>query len=518
MPSFSIPLSGLDASSTGLSVIANNLANLNTVGFKAQRAMFQDLFYQQIGTSGSGNPVQVGVGTSVSGISSQLTQGSVQTSGVPTDVAIQGDGFFIVNKAGESLYSRAGNFSIGPNGQLLTQDGGAIQGYTAVNGVISPGSILGPLSIPTGLTNPPKATANVQLSLNLNSGSALPVSAASQQTSSGTILAATPLKSGTTLAFTDGTNAFTYSAAAAGTDTLTTVVNAINANPNYSASLVGNSLVITAKNGGAITFTTNTLTDTATSALVDTFAASGTAVPGGSFGTSVTVHDALGASHVLTYNFTKTAANAWTYQITIPAADVGQSGAPVVVKSGNLTFNGNGQLTSPTGNVSGITVANLADGASNLTFNWNLFDPNTGGLLTQVSGASATSASQQDGFSSGSLVNFTIGSDGTIQGVFNNGQTTPLGQIALASFANEQGLSRNGSNEFLSSLSSGAANIGTPSTGGRGSLSGGALEQSNVDIATQFAQLIVTERSYQANAKSITTFDQVTQTAINLVQ
>jgi flagellar hook protein FlgE len=221
---------------------------------------------------------------------------------------------------------------------------------------------------------------------------------------------------------------------------------------------------------------------------------------------------------VLTVNFTKTAANTWNYQITIPAADVGQSGAPVVIKSGTLGFNGNGQLTNPAGNITGINIANLADGANPLTFNWNLYSANNGGLLTQVAGPSSTSATQQDGYSSGSLLNFTIGSDGTIQGVFSNGQTTALGQIALASFANPQGLIRNGSNEFLSSLASGAANVGAPSTGGRGALSGGALEQSNVDIATQFARLIVAERSYQANAKTVTTFDQVTQTAINLVQ
>lgn len=151
-----------------------------------------------------------------------------------------------------------------------------------------------------------------------------------------------------------------------------------------------------------------------------------------------------------------------------------------------------------------------------MTFNWNVFDNNGGGLLTQVAGPSATSTTQQDGFSSGSLVSYLIGGDGTIQGTFSNGQTSALGQIALASFTNAQGLIRNGSNEFLASLSSGQANVGAPGTGGRGTLSGGSFEQSNVDIATQFAQLIVAERSYQANAKSVTTFDEVTQTAINL--
>lgn len=517
MPSFSIPLSGLDASSTDLSVIANNLANLNTVGFKGQDTQFQDLFYQQIGTSGDGNAIQEGVGTSVAGISADLTQGSIQSTGVPTDVSIQGNGYFIVQKDGENLYTRAGNFTQSPTGQLLTQDGAAVLGYPAVNGVVNPNATLGPLSIATGLTNPPQATANLQLSLNLNSGAALPVTAASQQTGTG-IAAGTALAGGTTLAFTDGTNNFTYTTAAGGTDTLANVVNAINANPNFTATLNGNSLVVTAANGNPINFTTNSLTDAATGTQAEAFATSGTAAAGGSFSTSATVYDSLGASHVLTYNFTKTGPNAWTYQITVPAADVGQSGAPVVVKSGTLAFNGSGQLISPAANVTGVTISGLADGANNLTFNWNLFDPNTGGLLTQVAGPSATAGTQQDGFASGTLVDFTIDSDGTIQGVFSNGQTTPLGQIALASFENEQGLSRNGSNEFLSTLASGAANVGAPATGGRGTLSGGSLEQSNVDIATQFAQLIVAQSSYQANAKSITTFDQVTQTAINLVQ
>lgn len=169
MPSFSIPLSGLDASSTDLSVIANNLANLNTVGFKGQATQFQDLFYQQIGSSGDGNPIQEGVGTSVAGISANLTQGSIQSTGVPTDVAIQGSGYFVVQKNGETLYTRAGNFSLGPTGQLLTQDGASVLGYPAVNGVINANATLGPLSIATGLINPPKATGNVQLSLNLNS-------------------------------------------------------------------------------------------------------------------------------------------------------------------------------------------------------------------------------------------------------------------------------------------------------------------------------------------------------------
>jgi len=412
MPSFFVPLSGLEANSNALSVTANNLANLSTIGYKTQRALFGDLFYQQIGTSGDGNPEQVGVGTNIQAIDSQFTPGNIAPSGIPTDVAIQGNGYFVLDANGERLYTRAGDFSISGVGNLLSKGGAAVLGYPAVNGVVNPNATPGPLHISTGQTNPPKSTANVALSLNLDSGTAV----------------------------------------------------------------------------------------------------------GASFSTSVAVFDSLGASHILTYTFTKSAANNWNYSISIPAADVGAAGNPVTIQTGTLTFNGSGQLTAPAANVGGITVSGLADGASNLAFSWNLFDQAGTGLVTQVAAPSATSTTTQDGFTSGTLADFTIGSDGIIQGTFSNGQTTALGQIALASFQNEQGLVRNGSNEFLASLASGQANIGAPNTGGRGTLSGGALEQSNVDIATQFAQLILQERGYQANAKAVTTFDEVTQTAINLKQ
>ncbi len=376
MPSFYIPLSGLEANSNALSVTANNLANLNTIGYKAQRPLFQDLFYQQVGTSGDGNPQQIGVGTGIQGIDSQFTQGSIQSSGVPTDVAIQGNGFFVLDNNGERLFTRAGDFSISSTGELLSTDGAHVLGYTAVNGVVNPNATLGALQISTGQTNPPNPTANLALTLNLDSGTAI----------------------------------------------------------------------------------------------------------NGSFSTSAAMFDSLGAAHVVTYSFTKTAANSWSYNITIPAADVGAVGNPVSIKTGTLT----------------------------------LYDAAGAGIATQVAAPSAVSTTTQDGYASGTLVSYIIGSDGTIQGTFSNGQNSALGRIALASFANDQGLVRNGSNEFLSSLSSGQANIGTPGTGGRGTLSGGALEQSNVDIATQFAQLILQERGYQANAKAVTTFDEVTQTAINL--
>ena len=514
MPSFSTPLSGLNANSQELSVIANNLANLNTVGYKADVTNFQDLFYQQIGTNGAGDPVQVGVGTQISAISGQFTQGSIESTGVPTDIAIQGQGFLTLVKNGLQEYTRAGNLSITTNGSLVTSDGGLVQGYQAVKGVINPNQAISTIAIPAGLTSPPKSTTNVQLTLNLDSGTQVAPSVASQQTGTG-ISPATVLRTGSVLAFGDGTNTFTYTTIA--NDTLSNVVNAINANPNFTANLSGNSLVINATSGKAITFSTNTLTDAAAGTQAETFAASSTSTAG-TFSTTVAVNDALGAPHVLTFTFTKTGANAWNYAVTIPAADVGAAGNPVTLKTGTLTFNGSGQLITPPANVAGINIANFANGASNLTFAWQLYDANGTGLLTQVSGASATSSTLQDGYPSGTLSSFNIDSAGTIEGIFSNGQTVPIAQIALASFSNLQGLLRNGSNDFLPSLASGAANIGQPGTAGRGTITGGSLELSNADIATEFSQLILAERGYEANAKAITTFDQVTQDAINLKQ
>lgn len=410
MPSFSTALSGLNAESQALSVISNNLANLNTVAFKAQSPDFQDLFYQQIGSSGDGDPVQIGVGTTVGAISSDFTQGSIESTGVATDVAIQGNGFLVEDNNGLQEYTRAGDLSVGANGQLMTSDGGEVLGYEAVNGVISPSQVLGPLSVASGQISPPNPTGNVQINMNLDSA------------------------------------------------------------------------------GGV----------------------------GSTFSTPVTVTDAQGNSHVLTFNFTNTAANTWTYAITIPAADVGATGNPVSIGTGTLDFNGSGVLTAPTGNVTGLKITGFADGASNLTFNWDLYDASGNPLVTQVASPSAASSTEQDGYSSGTLTSFNIQSDGTIQGIFSNGQTLALGQIALASFANVQGLVRNGSNDDLASLASGSANIGAPATGGRGTIAGGSLEESNVDIATEFANLILAERGYQANAKTVTTFDEVTQTAINM--
>ena len=174
MPDFSIPLSGLTAESTALSAIANNLSNQNTTGYKDTSVLFSDLFYQSLGTTGSGDPIQVGAGTEVGSMPSLFTQGSVSATGVPTDVAIQGTGFFAVqNSSGVIDYTRAGDFSVDANNFLVTSEGQQVLGYPAVNGVVNTGAGIAPLQLGAGTISPPTATGNVQLTANLNAAGGL---------------------------------------------------------------------------------------------------------------------------------------------------------------------------------------------------------------------------------------------------------------------------------------------------------------------------------------------------------
>jgi flagellar hook protein FlgE len=198
------------------------------------------------------------------------------------------------------------------------------------------------------------------------------------------------------------------------------------------------------------------------------------------------------------------------------------SQADFTINAGSTAFATGDTISLPTtaltlGNITGIPITGFADGANNQTFNWNLLNGTTP-VITQVAAPSNASATQQDGNSSGSLVNFTIASNGTITGTFSNDATQALGQVALANFANVDGLQLDGSTDYTPTLASGPAVVGIPGEGVLGTLSGGSLELSNVDIATEFANLIVAQRGFEADAKAVTTFDQILQDTIALKQ
>ena len=409
MPSFSIALTGLQADSAALNTIGNNLANLNTTAFKKQRTTFEDLFYQQIGNTGAGEAVQTGAGVKVSGTASSFLQGSLSTTSDAADMALNGDGFFVVQRGQNQLLTRAGDFQVDRSGNLITSDGASVMGFAAVNGAVTTTGNLTPLTLPLEGNGAAKATTAFALTGNLDA----------------------------------------------------------------------------------------------------------TAATGASFSTSVTMYDSLGTSQVVTVNFTKTAPNQWGYAMSLPS---GQATGTPLNTTGTLTFDSTGALTSPTANKTGISFPGLADGAADLNFDWTLFGAGNVPTIAQSAGSSTAKASSQNGYSAGTYEGFTVDAQGTISASFTNGRTAAIGQLAIASVANAGGLTRVGGNNYQTSAASGTASFAGAGVGSRGTIEDDALEQSNVDISTEFSDLIVAQRAFEANSKTVTAFDTVTQQAINMVR
>jgi flagellar hook protein FlgE len=409
MPSFSIALTGLEANSIALDTIGNNLANLNTTAFKDQTTSFSDLFYQNIGNTGSGNALQVGLGTQVAGTDTDFSQGSLSTTTNSTDMALNGSGFFVVDQGGLEQLTRAGHFQLDQSGNLITSTGDAVMGYAAANGVVNTNTPLTELQVPVGATQAAQATQNFGITANLDAATAV----------------------------------------------------------------------------------------------------------GGTFSSTLTMYDSLGQSHAATVAFTNTAPNTWTYAISLPPGDA--TGVPVN-NTGTLTFNSSGGLVTPAANVSGISFSGMTDGANTMTFNWDLYNSAGAAQVGQTVGASTATASTQDGFASGSYQSFSVDSAGVLSAAFSNGQTQNIGQIAVALVTNVEGLTLEGGNNYKTSASSGAASVGAAGAGGRATIEDDTLEQSNVDISTEFANLIVAQRAFEANSKTVTTFDTVTQETIDMIR
>ncbi|MGO8758849.1 MAG: flagellar hook protein FlgE [Terracidiphilus sp.] len=435
MASFSIPLTGLQADSTALNTIANDLANMSTTAFKAESTNFSDLFYQQIGSTGSGDPIEVGAGTKVATNEIAFTQGSISSTGNSTDVALDGSGFFVVsNGSGGYEYTRAGDFSLDSSGNLVTSNGLSVMGYPAVDGVVNTNASLTAINIPVGQVQEPKATTTLSMTANLDSTTA----------------------SGTT------------------------------------------------------------------------------------FPAEITVYDSLGEPHQVTVTFEPGATvNTWTYSAALPASDYSTAGtdvAPAAI-TGTLTFDANGNLTTvtptggaaetvgtATGDVSSIDLnfnpaaTNvLADGATGLDIQWNLLSSSNKPTISQVDTTSAVSATSQNGYASGQYQSFAINSDGTVTASYSNGKTQDVGQLALANVSNLQGLSLLGNGDYAATLASGTPIVATSGTSGLATMEDDSLEASNVNISSEFSALIIAQRAFEANAKSVTTFDTVTQDTINMV-
>ncbi|HEV2487809.1 MAG TPA: flagellar hook protein FlgE [Terracidiphilus sp.] len=512
MASFYIPLSGLNADSKALNTIANNLSNMNTTAFKAQKTNFSDLFYQQIGTTGSGNAIQVGGGVNVASNVVDFSQGSFNTNGTSSsDVALNGNGFLVVNGGGTNLLTRNGAFTQSKNGNLVTDDGLAVMGYPAVNGVVNTNAALSPISIPViGQIQQPRATTTFGMNATLDSSAAVGTSVPGQvqvYDSLGNSYEATVTYTKT------GTNAWSYSVSLP--DTLSANSNNVlgTTTINYTFGSSG-AQTATVNPGTNLTITGPTATGTATIT-----APTVTANPPETVAQYVTdLNAALTAAQIVGVNVSSVGG-----KLSIVGANISTSGSviqdPVASANanGSLSFDSSGNLVSPAANVSGISFAGLSDGAAVMKLTWDILGSGNTPTISQVDATSSTSASTQNGYASGAYQGFAIGSDGTVTASYSNGQTQAIGQLALANVTNLQGLALQGNGNYATTLASGAASIGISGTNGLATIQGSSLEQSNVNISAEFSNLIIAQRAFEANSKAITTFDTVTQDTINMV-
>jgi len=412
---FYASLSGLSSNANSLGVIGNNLSNLNTTGFKASTATFQDLYNTALtgtGTQGNGNPMQVGLGTSLSTAAQDFSQGSAQASGTVTNMALQGNGFFTLKTtSGAAAYTRAGNFSVDKNGYLVDPNGNNVMGWNAAGGTINPSGTPAPIFLNPGATNPPSPTTKASNTTNLN----------------------------------------------------------------------------------------------ATSAVGTTFTA------------PIAVYDSQGGSHNLEITYTKTATpGQWSTAVSTDDAGVPTvSGYPATVQ-----FDSSGNLVSPAaGSNPTLGAITWSNGATNAGIAVNVWNGNPAtSSLTSYAQSSGTTATTQNGYAAGTVTGMTVDATGTIVGTFTNGQTGPLAQVAVSTFANTNGLAVGANNVWTPTLASGTANIGTANTGGRATVLGSNLESSNVDVATEFTKLIINQNGYEANSRVITTANTLLQTVIGMIQ
>ena len=453
-------VSGMQNHQTRMDVIGNNVANVNTTGFKKGRVDFQDMISQQLSGAaapttevGGVNPKEVGLGVQVAAINTIFTQGNLQTTGVSTDIAIQGNGFFVLKDGEESFYTRAGAFGVDRDGTLVNPANGMrVQGWMArdLNGeqIIQTAATPTDLVIPLGSKDPAHATENVNFACNLNK--------------------------------------------------------------NTPEILEGASAADIAK---------------------------------GTWNTEFKIYDSFGNEHLLAVSFTRVVGNPNQWEASVQVdpenAEYTQTRIGLGTTDGmrntfRVNFDNHGTLqsvtdsagimTNPEGEIvlqAPITVADAnhdEDGHPyRQTFNINLgtigSQRNT---VTQSAAQSSTKAFYQDGYTMGYLDNFKIDSSGIITGVYSNGTSRKIGQIAMATFTNQGGLEKAGDNTYVESNNSGIANIGESGIAGKGKLLAGALEMSNVDLTEQFTDMITTQRGFQSNAKTIQTSDTMLETVLSL--
>ena len=452
-------VSGLQNHQTRMDVVGNNIANVNTTGFKRGRVNFQDMLYQQLAGAarptedlGGINPQEVGLGMTIASIDTIHLQGALQSTGVQTDLALVGTGFFVMKSGGETFFTRAGNFALDREGTLVNPGNGMrVQGWMARDQILDVSRTVEDLVIPVGSKDPARATTQVNFACNIDKR-----------------------------------------------------IPELPENP--TAAQIRES----------------------------------------TWRTAIEIYDSFGDIHTLQVDFTRVPGtnNSWNATVTVDpesnpptnaAIGLGEEdpgvGGPNVF---TVNFDNDGLLLSAqdgAGNESGgegqvimnvafdILTSTPGDDGAPIRQLFTLDLGTVGGYernITQYAEKSSSKMVEQDGYGMGYLDNFKIDQNGIIVGVFSNGTNRVLGQVALASFPNQGGLEKAGENMFTQSTNSGLANIGPAREAGKGKIVAGTLEMSNVDLADQFVDMIITQRGFQANSRTIQTADQMLQELLTL--
>ena len=506
--SFQQGLSGLNAAAKSLDVIGNNIANANTVGFKGSTTQFADVYASALNGAGG---ITAGIGVKTAAIAQQFTQGNVEASSNPLDIAINGGGFFRIEQAGMTQYSRNGQFSLDKDGFIVNAQGAKLTGNgIGANGQLAVGAAV-PLRIDPA-DQPPKVTSAIQIQLQLDSRVAAPTKVPFDPADPDTYNKQVPMTVYDTLGnshtlstyYVRTANASEWNVYAAKDGTEFGMLKALGTTQSDPASVAARAAFEAAS--AAVPQVPANLTAAAsayaTAAANAVAAAASAAVPPATATNLADVRAAADAAAALT--------GATPEQIDVEIAKTLQM-APALV--GQLKFDTNGALGSSI--ASRVLSTNIpivpdtgAQGSIPVTLDF------TG--TTQHGASMAEKFLAQDGYKPGSLQRFTTGTDGTIVGQYSNGQTKALGQVVLAKFTNPNGLEPLGNNAWAESTNSGIALMGTPGTGGMGVLQSSATEASSVDLTAELVNMITAQRAYQANAQTIKTQDSVLQTLVNL--
>jgi flagellar hook protein FlgE len=506
--SFQQGLSGLNSAAKSLDVIGNNIANSSTVGFKGSTTEFADVYARSLNGAGA---TQAGIGVSVAGIAQQFTQGNIETTANPLDIAINGGGFFRTEIGGAVQYTRNGQFSLDKNGYVVTPQGANVTGY----GVAANGQILASTPTPLKISTTdmkPVATTKVDTSLNLDSRETIPTNFPFNANDATTYNKQVPVSVYDTLG-NEHTMSMYYVKTGSGTwDVYAGADGTEITNVNVAKAGASDPTAVAARDAWTAATKASPQDPAAVAAALSSYAAAVSAAVSGAAGTAGATAATVTAIQTAATDAGSTVGYTPDEVDKDVAAAVSVPSTPV----GTLKFDSNGALSA----------ALMSPQTLPLNVSFPVY-PATGAKetlsikvgfngSTQYGADTSEKLTTQDGYTAGHLQRFSAAADGTLLGQYSNGQTKPLGQIVLANFTNSGGLEPIGNNSWVETSASGTPLLGTAGTGSFGVLQASATESSNVDLTAELVNMITAQRVYQANAQTIKTQDSVLQTLVNL--